>query len=548
MQLWPSDDRCRPKRGEYARLYALQELALRLNRSFDQHAIMEQATEWVAGLGLGVAILRLRPSDNSFQIETSGGLSPQTCAVLQALLGTAHADTLPEYVVRHQQAILIEDIKSEERFAELRDLAQSDDFRAILALPLLASAHTAVFMAFSASAHDLDPATTNILELLASQIALAIENAGVVAELHRRTVQLEQRHSQLRRAYDLVAAERRLLATVLDSAGGALLVTDAHGSVLLGNQALAQVLGLDSDRLIGLSLRETEVPASLVALMQQALICSEQHTGEIAFPDGRVFHVNIAPVQLLDQPAHAYVALFEDVSYFKRLDVLKSQFVTTVSHDMKSPLNVITSYTELLELAGPLNQEQADYANRIITSVHRLSALVSDLLDLARIEGRVGLRLVPCDITALMRTTVDDYRLLADEKRIDLLIRTTQALPLVWGDESRLRQVISNLLSNALAYTPCDGAIWLSTEADDQRVIMRIEDSGVGIDPYDVPHIFDPFYRGHPAQDGNSKGTGLGLAIVKRIVEEHGGAIGVESAINGGSTFWFTLPRAGDEI
>jgi PAS domain S-box-containing protein len=542
MQLWPSDDRCLPKHGEQARLYALQALALRLNRSFDQRTIMEQATEWVAGLGLGVAILRLRPGDDACQIETSGGLSPQTCAVLQALPATPHADTLPGYVVRHQHAILIEDIEHEERFAELRDLAQPDGFRAILALPLIVGAHTAVLVIFDASAHDLDPATVRILELLASQLTLALENADVVAELYRRTAQLEQRHNQLRRAYDLVADERRMLAAVLDSAGDAVLVTDAHGSVLLGNQALAQVLGQHPDRLIGRLLRQTEVPGSLVALMQQARAAAEPHAGEIAFPDGRVFHVNIAPVQLFDQPAHAYVALFEDVTYFKRLDALKSQFVTTVSHDMKSPLNVITSYTELLELAGPLNHEQADYANRIIASVRRLSALVSDLLDLARIEGHVGLRLVPCDINALMWTTVDDHRLLADEKRIDLLIRPTQALPLVWGDESRLRQVFGNLLSNALAYTPRDGAIWLAAEADEQGITVRIEDSGVGIDPYDVPHIFDPFYRGHLTQDANSKGTGLGLAIVKRIVEEHGGAIGVESAINGGSTFWFTLP------
>ncbi|HEY3227879.1 MAG TPA: HAMP domain-containing sensor histidine kinase, partial [Roseiflexaceae bacterium] len=194
--------------------------------------------------------------------------------------------------------------------------------------------------------------------------------------------------------------------------------------------------------------------------------------------------------------------------------------------------------------AGELNEEQAEYTQHILTSVRRLNALVSDLLDLARIEAGVGLLAAPCDIMMILDAAAEEYRLSADAKRIDLSVRHTGDLPLVWGDEGRLLQIVSNLLSNALAYTPLDGTVWLSAEAGEGVVTVRVEDSGIGIRTQDVSHIFEPFFRADAAKDFSSSGTGLGLAIVKRIVEEHGGAVGVRSAINGGSSFWFTIPIA----
>jgi signal transduction histidine kinase len=223
---------------------------------------------------------------------------------------------------------------------------------------------------------------------------------------------------------------------------------------------------------------------------------------------------------------------------------MKNRFVATVSHDMKSPLNIIGSYAELLELSGGLDEEQAEYVRRILISVRRLSALVSDLLDLARIESGAGLRQAPVDIGAIMLSAVEEHRLAADAKHIDIRLGRFAGAPLVWGDAERLRQVVHNLLSNALTYTRPDGAVWLSAEVSQGAALVRVEDSGIGIGPQDIPHIFEPFFRAGAAKSISETGTGLGLAIVKRIVEEHGGTIGVESAINGGSTFWFTVPLA----
>jgi signal transduction histidine kinase len=285
------------------------------------------------------------------------------------------------------------------------------------------------------------------------------------------------------------------------------------------------------------------VPESLFALVQQARSRRGEQEGELALADGRVFHVSIAPLKTFGGPVQGYVTLLKDVTYFKRLDQMKSQFVATVSHDLKSPLNIINGYVELLQMAGPLNEEQDEYIAKIIRSVRRLTALITNLLDLGRIEAKVDVEMQQCRLNTLVATAVDSYHLLAEEKQIKVVAQPSHDLPPVWGDESRLRQIIDNLLSNALTYTSRGGTVWLHSEVIGGEVMTRVRDTGMGIHPQELPHIFDPFFRSSSARNVNVEGTGLGLAIVKRIVEEHGGAIGVEST-NSGSTFWFSLPVA----
>jgi PAS domain S-box-containing protein len=544
MRSWLPSDRPVREASADARLYDLHELALRLNRSLDQHLIVEQAVAWAAALGFGAAVVQQK-ADDTLRIAANGGLAPPLLEVLQATPFMLNDQTMPGYAALHRRALLVADAVHAQRFAELRAIAHDRAPGAALALPLVAGDRcAAVLLIYAEAAADLDQATTSLLELLSRETSQALENAAALADLHAHEAQLEQRYSQLRRAYDLIAAERRRLAAIVECASEAILVIDARGVVQLGNRAAEAVLGIHPDLLIGHPLEHAPAPEALAAAVDRARVSAERREGEFALPDGRAFRISVAPVQSLHLPPQAYVILFKDVTSFKQLDKIKNQFVATVSHDMKSPLNIISSYTELLELAGELNEEQAEYTQHILTSVRRLNALVSDLLDLARIEAGVGLLAAPCDIMMILDAAAEEYRLSADAKRIDLSVRHTGDLPLVWGDEGRLLQIVSNLLSNALAYTPLDGTVWLSAEAAEGVVKVRVEDSGIGIRTQDVSHIFEPFFRADAAKDFSSAGTGLGLAIVKRIVEEHGGAVGVESAINGGSRFWFTIPIA----
>jgi PAS domain S-box-containing protein len=540
MQSWFPGLRLPSEAGVGVQLYALQELALRLSRSTDQQAILQDAVDWVVGLGIGAVALRTTGGAEMLQIAAAG-VPPQILNSLRSALFAPQPGGSYDTALR-QHILLARDTPQDERLAALHDLTRDGATQPTLILPLATDDQWLGAMIFYATTADQpDQPTILLLELLARQVALSLAQVTFAADLRAREATLEQRHATLRRAYDLVAAERRTLAAVLDSASDAVLVIDAQGMVQIGNPALETVLGTHPDLLIGHLLHHSEVPEPLVALVQQARSRRGEQEGELALADGRVFHVSIAPLKTFGGPVQGYVTLLKDVTYFKRLDEMKSQFVATVSHDLKSPLNIINGYVELLQLAGPLNDEQAEYILRITRSLRRLTSLITNLLDLGRIEAQVDFQMQQCRLNSVVAAAVDNYHLVAEEKQIDIVAQEMHDLPAVWGDESRLRQVVDNLLSNALTYTGQGGKIWLYSEVVGNEVLTRVRDTGMGISPQDLPHIFEPFFRSRNARNVNVEGTGLGLAIVKRIVEEHGGAIGVESNI-GGSTFWFSLP------
>lgn len=541
-----------PGRSVGAYLYALPELTLRLNRLAEPQRIFECVVEWVGQLDMMVAALRMRPDGAAFQFAAAVGLPQPALVALWAMRLAPDDASLAWAAVRRGQALLVADPPGAEQFAELRELARYSTFLAALALPLLADDHCfGVLICFAARPETLGPPAVAALDLLARHTALAMDHARVAAELRSRAAAIEQReavisqrHANLRRAYDLVVSERRTLATVLDSVSDAVLLIDLLGMVQLGNPAVEAALNIHPDELIGHLFHQSAAPDALVELVQRARAQRAPQEGELTLADRRVFHVSVTPIHTFDGPVQGYLALLKDITYFKRLDEMKSRFVATVSHDIKSPLNIINGYVELLGLEGPLNPEQRSCVTNIRHSVRRLMGLVTNLLDLGRIEAGVGVQMGLCQIDAIAQAAVEHYRLVANEKQIDLALQPAPGLPPVWGDEMRLRQVVDNLLSNALTYTPRGGTIRLLAEATGQEVLTRVQDSGIGIGASDLPHIFDPFFRAGGAKSMHADGTGLGLAIVKRIVEEHGGAIGVESAAGGGSTFWFSLPRA----
>jgi len=528
-----------------AQLYALQELAFQLNRSFDPATIMQCAVEWSAGMGMGAAIWRVQAEQGVLTLDAYAGLPDPLVAQLLLLPSDCDQHRLPGYAIVQRILVHVDDTQHDQRFDDLPVLANTGLFRAALALPLLAGDQCqGALTLFAATSAAFSPPSVSLYELLARQVALALDNAQTVADLRARETTLEQRNTQLRRAYALVAAERRTLAAVLDSARDAVLVTDAYGVVQIGNPAVETVLGIHPDLLIGQPLYQTEAPAHLVLLVQQAQARQGAQEGELALLDGRVFHVSIGPIKPLYGSIQGYVTMLKDITHFKRLDEMKSEFVSSVSHDLKSPLNIIGGYTELLELDGPLNEDQQTHVERIRASIRQLTTLVTNLLDLARIEAHVGIHMGACNMGEIVRVVADAFALMAAEKHIQLAIQHDPLLPNVHGDRERLQQVVSNLLSNALTYTPTNGSVQISAEVDTDRLIVRVQDTGIGISPHELPHIFDPFFRSNRARETNGEGTGLGLAIVKRIVEEHNGQVGVESAANAGSTFWFALPIA----
>ena len=237
--------------------------------------------------------------------------------------------------------------------------------------------------------------------------------------------------------------------------------------------------------------------------------------------------------------------LLLDVTRFRLLDQVKSDLVATVSHELKTPLTSIRLVVHLLleETVGSLTPKQAELLLDARDNTERLLATINNLLDLARIEeGRVKLERVPEPPQALLRCAAEAIKPRADDKQVALTVEAPDDLPPVAVDVGRMGHALANLLDNALAHTERGGRITLGAARSDRAVVLSVADTGAGIPPEHLPHLFERFYR-IPGRSPEA-GTGLGLAIVREIVTAHGGDITCESRQGEGTTFRITLPAA----
>jgi len=233
----------------------------------------------------------------------------------------------------------------------------------------------------------------------------------------------------------------------------------------------------------------------------------------------------------------------------RRLDELKTQFISVASHELRTPLTSILGYVEMFldEEFGPLLAEQREYLNVVFGAGQRLLDITNDLLDVTRIEaGRIDLRLVPIDLAALVGRVVAEHRPQQEAKSQQLDLYLASDLPAALCDERRAAQVVANLLSNALKYTPERGQIWVRVEPapDEGFLMVSVADTGMGISAEDQPKLFTRFYRAEGARTSGTSGTGLGLYVTRSLVELHGGRIWLESEAGMGSTFYVTFPTA----
>jgi signal transduction histidine kinase len=231
----------------------------------------------------------------------------------------------------------------------------------------------------------------------------------------------------------------------------------------------------------------------------------------------------------------------------QELDRLKSAFVSMVSHELRTPMTSIKGYVEnmLDGLAGVVTEKQTHYLMRVRHNVERLTRMINELLDLSRIEaGAVELRLGPVSIRELVDEAVEVFQRNAREKSVALEAHHTDVLPVIQGDRDKLLQVLTNLVQNAIKFTPPGGTVRVESRLrEDQFVEVAVADTGCGIPPHEIDKVFEKFYRGESIPTGD-RGAGLGLAISKNLVELHGGRIEVTSTPGAGSRFFFTLPIA----
>ena len=340
------------------------------------------------------------------------------------------------------------------------------------------------------------------------------------------------------RLFDETRREREKLSAILASTADAVIVVDNEGRLVLVNATARAIFKLDPRAdYTGLPIEEVFADSPILEHYKRAITLGETATGEVELPGDRTYHISITPVEGV-----GWAAVMQDITYFKETDRLKSELVATVSHDLKNPLNVLGGYVELIEMQCELDESGQHYLNMIRRAAQRMRQLIDDLLDLARIESGVKLDMKPCYVSRMAQEAFDALFEKARSKSIAVHINVPPDVPPVKADPARLLQIMTNLLDNAIKYTPDGRNVYITAEQKDDFVLIAIRDEGIGIAPEDQALVFSRFYRVRSEATEGIEGTGLGLAIVKSLVEAHGGEIGLESRLGEGSTFHFTMP------
>lgn len=377
------------------------------------------------------------------------------------------------------------------------------------------------------------------------QLRLVVNRA-----LERRRLQREAERLRIERARSLrdVAEEQSRLRTIIHAMADGVVVTDREGVVVLHNPPAGRLLGRGERTLMHRPIDEVAPPE--VAQMVHQLIEEPPGTArsvELALEGVGDLRAHGNLVYLSDEDVLGSVTVIQDITPLKEMDRMKSEFVAMVSHELRSPLSAIQQQLTVIDrgMAGEVTERQRAMLSRSHQRVEGLMALINDLLDLARIEaGCVIARRGPIEIQPLVEHTVELYREMAVEKGLGLTYEPSPSLPCVVGDRDALEEVFTNLLSNAIAYTPSGGEIKVTQGKRGDYVCVDVSDTGVGIPPEAIPKIFDRFYRVKDERTRHVVGTGLGLPIVKGIVEAHLGFVEVESEPGKGSTFRVLIPES----
>ncbi len=340
------------------------------------------------------------------------------------------------------------------------------------------------------------------------------------------------------RWYESVEREQKRLAAVLNSAPEAILGLDAAGNLQFINPAGARLWGSVGLRL-GEPLPQGTPYDALVHFLNQARGAAQTGllTCQLNWPDRRAFNVLVTPLEPGGQ-----VVMLHDVTHFRDLERIKNEFLASASHDLKNPLTAIIGYADLLQRVDEPTERQQQFIQRIQTASGRMMELIRDLMDLARIDMGLELRRERLDLRDLVASELEEFRDQAAVKHQTVSLELGTEPVLAEVDLARMLQVLRNLVSNAIKYTPEGGQITLNVAAVERMAQIQVRDTGLGIPEPDLPRIFEKFYRVHTTDREGIEGSGLGLAIAKAIVEQHGGQIAVESVVGRGSCFTVTVP------
>ena len=356
---------------------------------------------------------------------------------------------------------------------------------------------------------------------------------------------------QLKTVISDITAEKNRARAILDSMADGVIALNREGKVLLVNPAVEEIFAIEDPGDQGKNILGIIRNYELEQFLFHALKRNEPMVKVLKIltsEEPRVFRVHLTPLRASDSKTEGVVAVLRDITERRKLEQMRTEFVANVSHELRTPLTSIRGFLETL-LDGAM--EEPEIARRFLEHMsdetERLTRLINDLLNLSNIEDR---QFVPnfqsVDMVEIIHRVAPVYEPRAREKGLALLVNLSPNLPPIIGDEDMLMQVLTNLIDNAIKYTPTNGRIEIRARVYEQEMKVSVTDTGLGIPTESLARIFERFYRVDKARSREMGGTGLGLSIVKHIVERHGGSLEVTSTVGKGSIFTFILPAGKD--
>jgi two-component system, OmpR family, phosphate regulon sensor histidine kinase PhoR len=369
-------------------------------------------------------------------------------------------------------------------------------------------------------------------------------------ELNRSINVLAENLSQVTKTYE---SQQERLETLIENMGSGLILINEKGDITLMNRSSSAIFEAEADKWLNKTYYDVIDNKKIIRFVQELFLTERPLRKQIRWSEGiyiRHFDVHGAPIIGQDNKLKGIVLVFHDITELKKLEQARKDFVANVSHELKTPVTSLKGFTETL-LDGAMNDEELreKFLTIIARESGRLEDLITDLLELSRIEGEhFQLDWQEVDLSELVSEAVTMLSEKASAKKMNLKTKVDGDV-VIPGDPARLKQVMINLINNAVVYTPAGGEVIVRIRGQKENVIMEVSDTGIGISKKEIPRIFERFYRVDRARSRNSGGTGLGLAIVKHLAEAHHANLSVESRPGKGTTFRIEFLRFpfGDE-
>lgn len=493
-------------------LSILNQLDRELSDTIDLSQVFDMTLDWAmrytnANAG-SLALYDQNADELKFMVDLGYETSPNQMALVRSdsAGGIAHRVALSAF------SELVPDVTADKDYVAL-----SSAIRSHMSVPVMREDRViAVISVESRRINAFTEDHLNFVGKLSARAGVAIDNARLFTEAVR---------------------EREKLAHILAEVADGVVVVDETERIVLINQAALAALRLEPHRMYVGQAVDVIDETRFLQTLRDTMRLKNKALVEMTLPNGNTYYVDFTPRRDI-----GWIIVMNDISPLRQTDQLKRDLIATVSHDLKQPLSVMSGYLDLLQMSQRLDTRGDNYVRMIMRSIHNMRQLIDDLLDLAKIDSGMELEIGAVAIHRVIDECLEANHRLAEIKSMRIEVDVAPTLPDIAADSGRLLQVLNNLVSNAIKYTPPEGTVRVSAEVANGMLRVKVKDNGIGISPEDQARIFDRFYRVRRPENESIEGTGLGLTIVQKLVEAQHGQIGLESYLGEGSTFYVTLP------